>query len=347
MGEHDGLAELFETYRPHLRAVAHRMLGTGGEADDAVQETWLRLSRSDVGGVANLGGWLTTVVSRVSLDMLRARARREEAAPRPYDRGRDGQAVDGSEWDSRALDGRVWDGRVWDGRGDPEQEAVLADSVGRALLVVLDTLPPAERVAFVLHDVFAVPFDQIGPIVGRSPVAAKKLASRARQRLRGRPEAAGAEAARHRRVVDAFLIASREGDMDALMAVLAPEVVRRADPAALPPGVPAVVRGARAVAQETVVLGRRARFAEPALVNGAVGVVVAPHGRLLLALALAVEGERIAEIDVVADPARLHALDLALLDPALLDPALLDPAFPDPAFLDPASLGPAFPGPAM
>ncbi|MEV4328616.1 sigma-70 family RNA polymerase sigma factor [Microbispora rosea] len=332
MGEHDGLAELFETYRPHLRAVAHRMLGTGGEADDAVQETWLRLSRSDVGGVANLGGWLTTVVSRVSLDMLRARARREEAAPRPYDRGRDGQAVDGSAWDGSAMDGRVWDGG-----GDPEQEAVLADSVGRALLVVLDTLPPAERVAFVLHDVFAVPFDQIGPIVGRSPVAAKKLASRARHRLRGRPEAAGAEAARHRRVVDAFLIASREGDMDALMAVLAPEVVRRADPAALPPGVPAVVRGARAVAQETVVLGRRARFAEPALVNGAVGVVVAPHGRLLLALALAVEGERIAEIDVVADPARLHALDLALLDPALLDPA----------FLDPASLGPAIPGPAV
>ncbi|MEV5745416.1 sigma-70 family RNA polymerase sigma factor [Microbispora rosea] len=332
MGEHDGLAELFETYRPHLRAVAHRMLGTGGEADDAVQETWLRLSRSDVGGVANLGGWLTTVVSRVSLDMLRARARREEAAPRPYDRGWDGQAVDGSGWD----------GSGWDGGGDPEQEAVLADSVGRALLVVLDTLPPAERVAFVLHDVFAVPFDQIGPIVGRSPVAAKKLASRARHRLRGRPEAAGAEAARHRRVVDAFLIASREGDMDALMAVLAPEVVRRADPAALPPGVPAVVRGARAVAQETVVLGRRARFAEPALVNGAVGVVVAPHGRLLLALALAVKGERIAEIDVVADPARLHALDLALLDPAFLDPA-----FPDPASLDPASLGPAFPGPAV
>ncbi|WP_030511223.1 sigma-70 family RNA polymerase sigma factor [Microbispora rosea] len=316
MGEHDGLAELFETYRPHLRAVAHRMLGTGGEADDAVQETWLRLSRSDVGGVANLGGWLTTVVSRVSLDMLRARARREEAAPRPYDRGWDGQAVDGS----------AWDGRARDGGGDPEQEAVLADSVGRALLVVLDTLPPTERVAFVLHDVFAVPFDQIGPIVGRSPVAAKKLASRARHRLRGRPEAAGAEAARHRRVVDAFLIASREGDMDALMAVLAPEVVRRADPAALPPGLPAVVRGARAVAQETVVLGRRARFAEPALVNGAVGVVVAPHGRLLLALALAVEGERIAEIDVVADPARLHALDLALLDPALLDPASLGPA---------------------
>ncbi|MEV1205783.1 sigma-70 family RNA polymerase sigma factor [Microbispora rosea] len=332
MGEHDGLAELFETYRPHLRAVAHRMLGTGGEADDAVQETWLRLSRSDVGGVANLGGWLTTVVSRVSLDMLRARARREEAAPRPYDRGWDGQAVDGSAWDGQAVDGRVWDGG-----GDPEQEAVLADSVGRALLVVLDTLPPAERVALVLHDVFAVPFDQIGLIVGRSPVAAKKLASRARHRLRGRPEAAGAEAARHRRVVDAFLIASREGDMDALMAVLAPEVVRRADPAALPPGVPAVVRGARAVAQETVVLGRRARFAEPALVNGAVGVVVAPHGRLLLALALAVEGERIAEIDVVADPARLHALDLALLDPALLDPASLDPA----------SLGPAFPGPAV
>ncbi|MBE3015754.1 sigma-70 family RNA polymerase sigma factor [Microbispora sp. NEAU-D428] len=294
MGEHDGLAELFETYRPHLRAVAHRMLGTGGEADDAVQETWLRLSRSDVGGVANLGGWLTTVVSRVSLDMLRARAaRREETAPGPYD--------------------LVGDDQAGDGAGDPEHEAVLADSVGRALLVVLDTLAPAERVAFVLHDVFAVPFDQIGPILGRSPVAAKKLASRARHRLRGRPEAAGAEAARHRRVVDAFLTASREGDMEALMAVLAPGVVRRADPAALPPGVPTVVRGARAVARETVVLGRRARFAEPALVNGAVGVVVAPRGRLLLALALAVEDERIAEIDVVADPVRLRALDLALL----------------------------------
>ncbi|TQS29415.1 sigma-70 family RNA polymerase sigma factor [Microbispora sp. KK1-11] len=313
MGEHDGLAEQFETYRPHLRAVAHRMLGTGGEADDAVQETWLRLSRSDVGGVANLGGWLTTVVSRVSLDMLRARAaRREEAAPGPYDQVRDDQAVDGA----------VWKGAVWDGAGDPEQEAVLADSVGRALLVVLDTLTPAERVAFVLHDVFAVPFDQIGPIVGRSPAAAKKLASRARHRLRGRPETAGAEAARHRRVVDAFLTASREGDMEALMAVLAPGVVRRADPAALPPGVPAVVRGAEAVARETVVLGRRARYAEPALVNGAVGAVVAPRGRLLLALTLAVEGERIAEIDVVADPARLRALDLALLDSALLDPAV-------------------------
>ncbi|XVQ89973.1 sigma-70 family RNA polymerase sigma factor [Microbispora siamensis] len=294
MGEHDGLAELFETYRPHLRAVAHRMLGTGDEADDAVQETWLRLSRSDVGGVGNLGGWLTTVVSRVSLDMLRARAaRREEGAPGPYD--------------------QVGDDQAGDGAGDPEQEAVLADSVGRALLVVLDTLAPAERVAFVLHDVFAVPFDQIGPIVGRSPAAAKKLASRARHRLRGRPEAAGAGAARHRRLVDAFLTASREGDMEALMAVLAPGVVRRADPAALPPGVPTVVRGARAVARETVVLGRRARFAEPALVNGAVGIVVAPRGRLLLALTLAVEGERIAQIDVVADPVRLRALDLALL----------------------------------
>ncbi|OPG02245.1 sigma-70 family RNA polymerase sigma factor [Microbispora sp. GKU 823] len=295
MGEHDGLAELFETYRPHLRAVAHRMLGTAGEADDAVQETWLRLSRSDVGGVANLGGWLTTVVSRVSLDMLRARAaRREEAAPGPYDLVGDDQAGDGS--------------------GDPEQEAVLADSVGRALLVVLDTLAPAERVAFVLHDVFAVPFDQIGPIVGRSPVAAKKLASRARHRLRGRPEASGVEAARHRRVVDAFLTASREGDMEALMAVLAPRS-GAAGPIRprCPPGVPAVVRGAGAVARETVVLGRRARFAEPALVDGAVGAVVAPRGRLLLALALAIEGERIAEIDVVADPVRLRALDLALL----------------------------------
>ncbi|WP_432933948.1 sigma-70 family RNA polymerase sigma factor [Microbispora sp. CA-135349] len=296
MGEHD-MAELFETYRPHLRAVAHRMLGVAGEADDAVQETWLRLSRSDVGEVANLGGWLTTVVSRVSLDMLRARAaRREEAEPWPYD--------------------QVWGDRTADDAGDPEQEAVLADAVGRALLVVLDTLTPAERIAFVLHDVFAVPFDQIGPIVGRSPVAAKKLASRARHRLRGRPGTVGARAARHRRVVDAFLTASREGDLEALMAVLAPGVVRRADAAAVPAGTPTVVRGARAVARETVVLGRRARFAEPALVNGAVGIVVAPRGRLLLALRVKVEGERIAEIDVIADPARLRTLDLALIDAA-------------------------------
>ncbi|MFV8128745.1 sigma-70 family RNA polymerase sigma factor [Streptomyces syringium] len=289
----DGLAEHFETHRGHLRAVAYRMLGSLGDADDAVQEAWLRLGRTDAGEIENLAAWLRTVVSRICLDMLRSRTSRPEdpAGARVPDLVRETGA--GS---------------------DPEQEALLADSVGRALLVVLDTLGPAERIAFVLHDMFAVPFDRIAPIVDRSPVTTKKLASRARQKLRGTPALPGAELARHRHVVEAFLAASRRGDIDGLLAVLDPDVVRRADPAALPAGAATVARGARDVVEGTLVFGRRARFAAPALVNGTVGVVVAPHGRLLLALTLTIENDRITAYEVIADPARLRRLDLAVLD---------------------------------
>ncbi|MGW7005603.1 sigma-70 family RNA polymerase sigma factor [Streptomyces sp. NPDC054933] len=296
MYEQDRLAERFETHRGRLRALAYRMLGSLSEADDAVQEAWLRLSRTDVSGVENLAGWLTTVISRVCLDVLRSRtSRREEPVG--------GQMPD-----------HIWDDRDAGDRSDPEHEALLLDSVGRALLVVLDTLAPAERIAFVLHDTFAVPFDQIAPIVERSPVTTKKLASRARHKVRGTAAVPATDLARQRHVVDAFLAASRGGDMDALLAVLAPDVVRRADRAALPSGVATTARGARAVAEQTVAFGRRSRFAEPALVNGAVGVVVAPRGRLLLALTFTIEGEKITEYEVIADPARLRLLDLAVLD---------------------------------
>ncbi|MEU4493739.1 sigma-70 family RNA polymerase sigma factor [Streptomyces sp. NPDC023998] len=293
MHEQDQLAERFETHRAHLRAVAYRMLGSLNEADDAVQESWLRLSRADVTGVANLAAWLQTVVSRVCLDMLRSRASRREDPV-------------GQQVPDRIRDA--------DDEGDPEHEALLIDLVGRALLVVLDTLVPAERIAFVLHDMFAVPFDQIAPIVERTPATTKKLASRARRKVRGTPAAPRTELARHRHVVDAFLAAARSGDLNALLAVLAPDVLRRADPAVLPPGAPTEIRGARAVAEETVVLGRRSRFAAPALVNGVVGVVVAPRGRLLLVLTLTIEGEKITEYEVIAAPARLRQLDLAVLD---------------------------------
>ena len=293
MDERDGLADRFEEHRGQLRALAHRMLGSSSEADDAVQEAWLRLGRVDAAEVRNLGGWLRTVLSRVCLDMLRARASRRE------------DLVGGQPPD---------DGAGPDRSADPEREAVLVDSVGRALLVVLGTLAPAERVAFVLHDMFAVPFDEIAPVLGRSTVAAKKLASRARQRVRGTPVLPAGDLARHRRVVQAFLAASRAGDIDAVLAVLAPDAVRLADPAALPPGRAPEVRGARAVAEEVAVFGRNARFAEPALVDGEVGVVVAPNGRLRLALLITVEGEKLAGYEVIADPARLRRLDLAVLD---------------------------------
>ncbi|MEU4251846.1 sigma-70 family RNA polymerase sigma factor [Amycolatopsis sp. NPDC026612] len=281
----DDLAAEFEAERGRLRGLAHRMLGSAAEADDAVQEAWLRLQRVD--SVGNLAAWLTTVVSRVCLDVLRSRkARREE----PFD---------------------VFPEPVDD--ADPAAEAALADSVGRALLVVLDALGPAERIAFVLHDLFEVPFDRIGPVLDRTPVAAKKLASRARQRVRGTSPLPPADLARHRRVVDSFLAAARGGDLAALLDVLAPDVVRRADAAALPAGAALETRGARAVAEETQVFGKRARFAEPALVDGAVGLVVAPRGRLVLALAVTVEGERVAAYEVIADPARLAALHVTLL----------------------------------
>ncbi|WP_030261159.1 sigma-70 family RNA polymerase sigma factor [Streptomyces violens] len=292
-----GPAARFEAHRGHLRAVAHRMLGSAAEADDAVQETWLRLGRTDAGEIENLGGWLRTVLSRICLDMLRTRATRRE------------------ELLGHRLPDRLHTPSDTGG-GGPEEQALLADSVGRALLVVLDTLASAERVAFVLHDLFAVPFAEIAPLVDRSPDATKKLASRARHRVRGTTTLPPAELARQRRVADAFLAASRRGDLDALLAVLAPDVVRRADRAALPPGAPTEVRGARAVAEGTLVFGRRARYAETALVDGAVGIVVAPYGRLRLALTLTVERDRITTYEVIADPARLRRLTLALPEEA-------------------------------
>src|SRR5580700_1503069 len=288
MNDHERMTGQFEQYRGQLRAVAYRMLSSLSEADDAVQETWLRFSRADVTGVSSLEGWLRTVVGRICLDMLRTRrSRREEPL--------DPQAALPSQG------------------SDPEREAVLADSVGRAMLVVLDRLTPAERVAFVLHDLFAVPFDQIAPVVGRTPAAAKKLASRARQRVRGAPAVPAAELGRQRQVVDAFLAAARRGDLGALLAVLAPDVTRRADRAALPAGGDPVIRGAGAVARQTLVLGPRARYAEPALVDGTVGLVVAPHGRLVLVLTFTVRDGRVSGYDVIADPGRLRQLDLAVL----------------------------------
>jgi RNA polymerase sigma factor (sigma-70 family) len=295
MDEHDFLAERFEENRAHLRAVAYRMLGSPIEADDAVQEAWLRLSRSDTAGVENLGGWLTTVVARVCLDMLRSRrSRREEPL---------------GELPRR----RVPEPSVSHAEGiDPEHEALLSDSVGPALLVVLETLSPAERVAFVLHDVFGVPFEEIAPIVGRSPATTRQLASRARRRVRGATDVPDADLARQREVVEAFLAASRDGDFDALVAVLDPDVVLRADDGALPVVAAREVRGAPAVARRAV--KGRARAARPALVNGAVGVVVAPRGRLLVVLGFTIRGGKIVEIEAIADPERLSELDLALLD---------------------------------
>jgi RNA polymerase sigma factor (sigma-70 family) len=293
MAEHDILAEGFEEKRTKLRAVAYRMLGSISEADDAVQEAWLRLSRSDTGEIENLGGWLTTVVASVCLDMLRSRrSRREEPlglhVPDPIVSRADGI--------------------------DPEHEALLSDSVGLALLVVLETLSPTERLAFVLHDMFGVPFEEIAPIVGRSPAASRQLASRARRRVRGAAPAPDADLSRQREVVDAFLAASRDGDFDALVAVLDPDVVLRADSGAVLAGRSREVRGARAVAEQALTFSRLAPFVQPALVNGAAGVVVAPRGRLFAVMGFIVRGGKIVEIDILADPARLRQLDLALLE---------------------------------
>jgi RNA polymerase sigma factor (sigma-70 family) len=293
MDEGDWLAERFQANRTHLRAVAYRMLGSLSEADDAVQEAWLRLSRADASGVENLGGWLTTVVARVCLDMLRSReSRREEPLgvrlPEPIVSREDGI--------------------------DPEQEALLADSVGLALLVVLDTLAPAERLAFVLHDLFAMPFDEIAPIVGRSPAAVRQLASRARRRVQGAATVPDADLARQREVVDAFLAAARGGDFDALLAVLDPDVVVRSDLGAVPPGASRVVRGAPAVAEQALTFARLSPFAQPALVNGAAGLVVARHGRPFSVMGFTITGGKIVEIDILVDPERLHQLDLAVLD---------------------------------
>jgi RNA polymerase sigma factor (sigma-70 family) len=293
MDEHELLAEQFEANRIHLRSVAYRMLGSLSEADDAVQEAWLRLSRSDTSAVVNLGGWLTTVVARVCLDMLRSRKTRRE----------------------EPLDARVPDPTVSrEGGIDPEQEALLADSVGLALLVVLETLVPAERLAFVLHDMFDVSFDEIASIVGRSPAAARQLASRARRRVQGAAAVPEADLSRQREVVDAFLAALRGGDFDGLLAVLDPDLVVRADPAAVAPGASSEVHGAQAWAKGALAFSRGARFARPALVNGAVGVIVAPRGRLFRVLSFTFTRGKISRIDVVADPARLSQLALAVLN---------------------------------
>jgi RNA polymerase sigma factor (sigma-70 family) len=290
MDDRDWLAERFEGHRVHLRAVAYRMLGSASEADDAVQEAWLRLDRADTSDVQNLGGWLTTVVARVCLDMLRARrSRREEPhgaqPPEPSPGG--------------------------EGGINPEREALLADSIGPALLVVLDTLAPAERLAFVLHDMFAVPFDQIATILGRSPNAAKMLASRARHRVQGAAAVPDTDLSRQRAVVDAFLAASRGGDFEALLAVLDPDVVVRADRAAVLAGASREVRGAAAVAGT---FSGRARFARPALVNGAVGAVWAPGGRPRVVFGFTITGGKVVGIELLADPERLRELDLVVLD---------------------------------
>ena len=289
MDEHAVLAEQFEHNRTHLRAVAYRMLGSETAADDAVQESWLRLSRAGADGVENLGGWLTTVVARVCLDMLRSRkSRREEPLgaqePEPI----------------VSRDGGV----------DPEHEALLADSVGLALLVVLETLTPAERVAFVLHDLFDVPFDEIAPIVGRSPAAARQLASRARRRMQG-ATAPGTDVTRQRAVVDAFLAASRGGDFDALLALLDPDVVLRADRAAVQAGASEELRGAPAVAEQ---FSGRAQVAQPALVDGAVGLVWAPGGQPRVVFDFTIAGGKVVSIEMVADSERLGQLDLVVLD---------------------------------
>jgi RNA polymerase sigma factor (sigma-70 family) len=294
--EGDWLAERFQAHRPQLLAVAYRLLGSRSEADDAVQGAWLRLSRADTSGVDNLGGWLTTLVARECLDLLRARTSRREDPlgvhlPDPIVSRQDGT--------------------------DPEQEALLAEGVGLALLVVLETLTPAERVALVLHDTFAVPFDEIALIVGRSPAAARQLASRARRRVQGAAPVPDADLARQQKVVDAFFAAARDGDFQALLAVLDPDVVVRADAGAVPLGAWRAVRGAAAVAEQVRItggFGRLARFARPALVNGAAGVVLAPGGRPVAVIGFTVKGDKIVEIDVLADPVRLHQLDLAVLD---------------------------------
>ena len=293
MDEQERLAERFEANRTHLRAVAYRMLGSLSDADDAVQEAWLRLSRSDTGGVDDLRRWLTTVVARVCLDTLRSRrSQREEPLgvhlPDPIVSREDGI--------------------------DPEHEVLLADSVGLAMLVVLERLPPAERLAFVLHDVFAVPFDEIAPIVGRSPAAARQLASRARHRVQGATTRLDADLTRQREVVDAFIAAARGGDFDALLAVLDPDIVLRADRGP-EPGASKEIRGARAVAKQALaVRAAPGLIVRPALVNGVAGIISwLPDGQPFSVMAFTVARGRIVAIDVLADPERLRQLDLAAL----------------------------------
>ena len=283
MDEGAELAARFEAHRARLRSVAYHTLGSPGEADDAVQEAWLRLSRSDSSNIQNLGGWLTTVVARVCLDMLQAR--REEPA--------------GIHLPESAVN---------DSCGiDPEQEALLADSIGPALLVILHTLPPAERLAFVLHDIFTVPFGDIAAIVGRSPAAARQLASRGRRRVQGVAPVLGTEPSRQRSIVEAFLAAARDGDFEALLKVLDPDVVVRSNGAE-------AVRGAVAVAGRTSGFARFAQVTLPALINGAVGIVAAAHGRPITLAVFTINGEKIAAIDIIDNPDCVAEADLTILD---------------------------------
>ena len=288
MSDQDLLAEQFEEKRAHLRAVAYRMLGSLPEAEDAVQEAWLRLNRSDAGGIDNVAGWLTTVVARVCLDMLRSRKSRREDALDPQ------QAE-----------------RLPSSASDPETELLLANSVGLALLVILDTLDPAERLAFVLHDMFAIPFDDVAAIVGRSSDAARQLASRARRRVQGSRTMPDADLTRQRKVVDAYLAAARSGDFDVLLELLDPNIVLRADRRALGTGAPAEIRDAKQIAERAIKGGARA--AQPALVDGAIGVVVAPRGRLLMVLRFTIADGKIVEMEAIAERDRLRELNLAVL----------------------------------
>ena len=286
MDENDWLASRFEASRPRLQSVAYRMLGSLSEAEDAVQEAWIHAGRAGAGDVANLEGWLTTIVARVCLDMLRTRkSRREEPL---------------------AVDQAI-------AAAGPEQEAVLADSVGLAMLVVLDTLAPAERVAFVLHDMFGLPFGEIAAATGRSAAAARQLASRARRRVRGMPAIPGTRLARQREVAAAYLAAARGGDMGALLAILDPDVELYADAKSAPTGVAITRRGAEAVAMSALAGARRSPHGGLALINGTPGIVLAPGGRLVLALAFTIPDDRITRIEVIADPDRLSQLDLAVL----------------------------------
>jgi RNA polymerase sigma factor (sigma-70 family) len=302
MADTEWLATTFEEHRAHLRAVAYRLLGSMTDADDAVQDTWLRLSRADAAEVENLGAWLTTVVARVALNMLRSRRyRREEPI------GDSGATETAGAAVAAGSAGAA-------GAADPELEAVLADSVGLALLVVLDTLTPAERLAFVLHDMFAMPFAEVADVLGRSPDATRQLASRARRRVRASPSPdQSSDLSRQREVASAFLAASRGGDFTALIAVLDSDVVLTADGATVPSGRPVTLRGAEVVARGAVMSGGRAVSSQLALVNGSIGILYAPAGQLQVVLALTVTGDRVSAIDVIADPDRLRRLELALL----------------------------------
>src|SRR5436309_786918 len=286
------LAEQFEQHRAHLRAVAYRMLGSASEAEDAVQESWIRLGRTDVSAVENLRAWLTTVVARVCLDMLRTRASRREDP----------------------LDVHVPDPVITRADRDPESDAMLADSVGLALLVVLETLEPAERLAFVLHDVFGMTFDEIAPIVERSPAAARQLASRARRRVQSKAPNPEHDLHQQRRVVDAFLTAARDGDFERLVAVLDPEIVLRADGGA-PAGASRIVRGAQAVAAQASTFSRLGLSNQFVLVNGNIGLVSRrSDGRLFSVLGFTIAGGKVVEIDILADPERLGRLDLSAIE---------------------------------